>query len=57
VITVPPDELESARVYVTIDKAAYAALPEPTTEFTFTVTDTANGTEAEHKANFQGPEE
>ena len=56
VVTVAPDELESARVYVALDKAGYAALPDSTTEFFFIVTDTASGNEAEHKANFQGPE-
>jgi cytochrome c oxidase accessory protein FixG len=56
VVTVAPDELESDRVYVALDKAGYAALPDATTEFFFIVTDTASGNEAEHKANFQGPE-
>jgi cytochrome c oxidase accessory protein FixG len=56
VIKVAPDQLESVRAYVAVDKAAYAALPDSTTEFFFTVTDTSTGTEAEHAANFQGPE-
>jgi polyferredoxin len=56
VIKVAPDQLESIRAYVAVDKAAYAALTDATTEFFFTVTDTVTGAEAEHKANFQGPE-
>jgi cytochrome c oxidase accessory protein FixG len=56
VITVAPDELQSVRVYVALDKADYASLSDSTTEFHFTVADIGNGTLAEHGANFQGPE-
>ncbi len=55
-VRVAPDELQSIRVYVTLDKGAYAALPDESTEFAFTVVDTGDGKEAEYKANFQGPE-
>ncbi len=56
-VTVAPDELQSVRVYVALDKGGVAALPEATQEFSFTVSDSENGTQAEHRANFQGPEE
>jgi len=56
VVTVAPDELQSVRVYVALDKADFASLPDSTTQFHFTVADTGNGTLAEHGANFQGPE-
>jgi cytochrome c oxidase accessory protein FixG len=56
VVNVAPDELQSIRVYVALDKAAYAALSDSASEFFFTVVDTGNGTLAEHSANFQGPE-
>ena len=55
VITVAPDELQSVRVYVALDKTDFASLSDSTTEFHFTVADTGNGTLAEHGANFQGP--
>jgi hypothetical protein len=56
VVTVAPDQLQSLRLYVTLDKAAVAALPEPTTEFAFVVTDLSDHLAVEHKATFQGPE-
>ncbi len=55
-VTVPPDELQSLRLYVTLDQAAVAALPEPATEFALVVTDLADHLAVEHKATFQGPE-
>ena len=55
-VTVAPDELQSVRLYVTLDKVGFAALPETTKEFSFIVSDRENGTQAEHRANFQGPE-
>ena len=56
-VTVAPDELQSVRIYVALDKAGVAALPESTKEFFFTVTDSESGTQSEHRANFQGPEQ
>ena len=56
VVTVPPDELQSLRLYVTLDKAAVAALPEPATEFAFVVTDLSDRLAVAHNATFQGPE-
>ena len=56
-VMVAPDELQSVRIYVALDKAGVAALPETTQEFFFTVTDSESGTQSEHRANFQGPEQ
>jgi cytochrome c oxidase accessory protein FixG len=56
VVPVPPDNLQSVRLYVTLDKQEVAALPETATDFSFVITDIAKGTKAEHKAAFQRPE-
>jgi cytochrome c oxidase accessory protein FixG len=56
VVTVPPDDLQSLRLYVTLDKKAVAALPGAATEFSFVISDVAKHTTAEHGATFQGPE-
>ncbi len=56
VVTVPPDELQSVRVYVALDKGAVAALANAATDFSFVVTDVASAMRAEHRATFQGPE-
>ena len=56
VVTVPPDELQSLRLYVTLDKKGVAALPHEATDFSLVVTDVANATQSEHKAKFQAPE-
>jgi polyferredoxin len=56
IITVPPDQLQSLRLYVTLGKAAVAALPGPAAEFTFVVSDTSDPLSVEHKASFQRPE-
>jgi polyferredoxin len=55
-VPVAPDELQSVRLYVALNKAGVAALPETTKDFSFIVSDRENGTQAEHRANFQGPE-
>ena len=55
VVTVPPDQLESLRLYITLDQNAVAALPDAATEFSFVVTDLTDQTAVEHKATFQGP--
>jgi polyferredoxin len=55
-VTVPPDELQSLRLYVTLDKAAVAPLSESAVEFAFVVTDLSGRLAVEHKATFQGPE-
>ena len=42
IVTVPPDELKSIRLYVTLDKQAVAALGGVATSFAFVVTDVAD---------------
>jgi cytochrome c oxidase accessory protein FixG len=56
VVTVPPDQLQSLRLYITLDREAVAALPETATEFSIVVTDNADHAAVEHQATFQGPE-
>jgi cytochrome c oxidase accessory protein FixG len=56
VITVPPDQLQALRAYVTLDKKDVAALPGDAADFSLIVTDVANANEAEHKLTFRGPE-
>jgi cytochrome c oxidase accessory protein FixG len=56
VITVPADELQSVRVYVTLDKGAVQALPAASTEFPFVVSGIDGTTSAQHGTIFQGPE-
>jgi cytochrome c oxidase accessory protein FixG len=55
VVTVPPDELKSVRLYVTLDKQAVAALGGAAKNFDIVVTDAAIGERTEHSAIFQGP--
>ena len=56
VVTVPPDQLQSLRLYVTLDKSAVAALQASSSEFSFVITDLADRMAVEHRATFQGPE-
>jgi cytochrome c oxidase accessory protein FixG len=55
IVTVPPDELKSIRLYVNLDKQAVAALGGVATSFDIVVTDVADGERMEHSAIFQGP--
>ena len=55
VVTVPPDELKSVRLYVTLDKQAVAHLGGAATNFAIVVNDAANGEQTKHSAIFQGP--
>jgi hypothetical protein len=55
IVTVPPDELKSIRLYVTLDKQAVAGLGGVATDFDIAVTDVASGERLEHSAIFQGP--
>jgi hypothetical protein len=55
VVTVPPDELKSVRLYVTLDKQAVTALGGAAKNFDIVVTDAAIGERTEHSAIFQGP--
>jgi hypothetical protein len=54
-ISVPPDELQSLRLYVTLDKKSVAALGGAAADFHLVVTDVATGHQAEHGLTFQGP--
>jgi hypothetical protein len=56
VVIVAPDQLQSIRLYVTLDKSGVAALPASSTEFSFVITDLADRMAVEHRATFQGPE-
>ena len=56
VVAVPPDKLQSVRLYVTLEKEGVAGLSAEATDFSVVVTDRADGNFAEHKATFQGPE-
>jgi len=55
VVPVPPDNLQSMTLYITLDKKAVMALPGQATAFNFIVTDIASGARSEHAAKFQGP--
>jgi cytochrome c oxidase accessory protein FixG len=55
VVPVPPDNLQSVKLYITLDKAGVKALPEASTPFSFVITDIANGATTDHAATFQGP--
>ena len=55
VVPVPPDNMRSVRLYVSLDKPAVKALADQAAPFTFVITDIANGTKTEHNAKFQGP--
>jgi cytochrome c oxidase accessory protein FixG len=55
VVTVQPDDLQSVRVYVTLDKEGVAAIDDESKEFEFEVSNIADDTEVEHHAKFQVP--
>jgi cytochrome c oxidase accessory protein FixG len=55
-ITVPPDNLQSVKLYVTLDRKGVAALHDDDTDFALVITDTADGNTVEHETTFQGPE-
>jgi cytochrome c oxidase accessory protein FixG len=54
VVPVPPDNIQSVHLYVTLDKQAVKALSASATTFSIIITDAANGASAEHTATFQG---
>jgi len=56
VVPVPPDNLQSVTLYVTLGKQGVKALHDDDTHFSFAITDIADGTTVEHKATFNGPE-
>ena len=55
IVTVPPDELKSIRLYVNLDKQAVAALGGVASNFDIVITDVATAERLEHSAIFQGP--
>jgi len=55
VVPVPPDKLQSVRLYLTLNKQGVASLSSAATAFSFVITDIANGAQTEHEATFQGP--
>ena len=55
VIAVAADALQSAKVYVSLDKGAISALEGPATEFSFVVTSVDGTSSAQHTTLFQGP--
>jgi polyferredoxin len=57
VVAVPPDDLQTIRLYVTLQKQGAAALSGDSTDFNIVVTDVASGERALHKATFRGPEQ
>ncbi len=57
VVTVPPDDLQTIRLYVTLQKQGAAALSGDATDFNIVVTDVASGERALHRATFRGPEQ
>jgi cytochrome c oxidase accessory protein FixG len=55
VVPVPPDNIQSVTLYVSLDKQGVKALTSKATPFSFVITDIANGARTEHEAMFQGP--
>jgi cytochrome c oxidase accessory protein FixG len=55
VVPVPPDNLQSVTLYLTLDKQGVKALTSTATAFEFVITDIASGAKTEHAAMFQGP--
>ncbi|MGB2932083.1 MAG: cytochrome c oxidase accessory protein CcoG, partial [Methyloceanibacter sp.] len=55
VVAVPPDNLQSIRLYVTLDKQGAAALEGEGTDFSILITDTVSGEGVEHRTAFRGP--
>jgi polyferredoxin len=56
IVTVPPDDLQSIRLYVTLDKGGAASMGGEATDFSLVVTDVADGDHALHRLTFRGPE-
>jgi cytochrome c oxidase accessory protein FixG len=57
VVSVPPDNLQAIRLYITLDKAAVAALGAPAADFAFVITDRETGASTAHETTFRGPGE
>jgi cytochrome c oxidase accessory protein FixG len=57
VVVVPPDDLQSMRLYVTLDKESLAGRQGDVSNFHFVVTDQETGASTAHAATFRGPGE
>ncbi len=57
VVSVPPDDLQSVRLYVTLGKNDLDILHGGVTGFHFVITDRETGAATAHKATFRGPGE
>jgi cytochrome c oxidase accessory protein FixG len=55
-VTVPPDDLQSVKLYVTLGKDDLKALHGGVAEFSFVITDAKSGEATAHAATFRGPE-
>jgi hypothetical protein len=55
IVTVPPDQLQSVKLYVALDKEGVSALPAQATPFQLVVTDTETGVATRRDLKFQGP--
>jgi cytochrome c oxidase accessory protein FixG len=55
-VTVAPDQLQSMRAYVALNKQGVSTLRDDETSFGFVIIDAANGAEVEHEARFHAPE-
>jgi cytochrome c oxidase accessory protein FixG len=55
IVAVPPDQLQSVKLYVALDKEGVGALPAQATPFQLVVTDTETGVATRRDLTFQGP--
>ena len=55
VVVVPPDQLQSVKLYVALDKESVSALSAQATPFQLVVTDTETGVATRRDLSFQGP--
>jgi len=55
VVAVPPDDMQSVKAYVSVDKQGANALDAQSTPITFVITDLESGATTEHDTTFQGP--
>jgi cytochrome c oxidase accessory protein FixG len=55
IVVVPPDQLQSVKLYVALDKEGVSALPAQATPFQLVVTDTETGVATRRDLTFQGP--
>jgi cytochrome c oxidase accessory protein FixG len=55
IVVVPPDQLQSVKLYVALDKEGVSALPAQATPFQLVVTDAETGVATRRDLTFQGP--